>query len=70
MDNYKERFLKVLKSLPNDLIKEDIIVIMGEICKKYIEFYGVDDLNDDEKAYLSYFLEKEKIAKKQGKEEK
>ena len=53
MSPVREKFVKIIESLPYD-INEEILIrdtkeILQEITQKYVDTYGVDDLSEDDK---------------------
>ncbi len=53
MSPVREKFVKILESLPYDIneeiFKRDAKDILQEITQKYVDTYGVDDLSEDDK---------------------
>ena len=52
MSPIREKFVKIIESLPYDIdeeiLKRDIKSILQEITQKYVETYGTDDLSEDD----------------------
>lgn len=53
MSPIREKFVKVIESLPynidEEILKRDTKDILQEITKKYTETYGTDDLSENDK---------------------
>lgn len=53
MSPIREKFIKIIESLPYDIDKEilnkDTKDILQEITKKYVETYGTNDLSENDK---------------------
>ena len=53
MSPIREKFVKVIESLPYDIneeiLKRDTQEILKEITQKYVDTYGVDDLSEEDK---------------------
>ena len=53
MSPIREKFVKIIESLPYDIdeeiLKRDTKEILQEITQKYIDTYGADDLTEDDK---------------------
>ena len=53
MSPIREKFLKVLESLPYDInqevLKRNTKDILQEVTQKYVDTYGVDDLSENDK---------------------
>ena len=53
MSSVREKFVKIIESLPYDIdeeiLKRDTKDILQEITQKYVETYGADDLSEDDK---------------------
>ena len=45
MSPIREKFVKVIESLPYDIDEE----ILKEITQKYVDTYGVEDLSEEDK---------------------
>jgi len=62
MSTIREKFVKVLETLPYDLDKEvlkrDTKEIMQEITQKYVEMYGVEDLSENDKECIQSLIGK------------
>lgn len=56
MSPVREKFVKIIESLPYDIdeeiLKRDTKDILQEITQKYVETYGTDDLSEDDKACI------------------
>ena len=56
MSPIREKFVKVIESLPYDIdeeiLKRDTQEILKEITHKYVDTYGVDDLSEEDKEYI------------------
>ena len=52
MSPVREKFVKIVESLPYDIdeeiLKRDVKSILQEITQKYVETYGTDDLSEDD----------------------
>jgi hypothetical protein len=53
MSPVREKFVKIIESLPYDIdeeiLKRDTKDILQEITQKYVETYSTDDLSEDDK---------------------
>ncbi len=53
MSPIREKFIKIIDSLPYDIdeeiLKRDTKEILQEITQKYVDTYGADDLSEDDK---------------------
>lgn len=53
MSPVREKFVKIIESLPYELeeeiTKRETIDILKEITQKYVETYGTDDLSENDK---------------------
>ena len=53
MSPVREKFVKIIESLPYDIdeeiLKRDTKDILQEITQKYVETYGTDDLSENDK---------------------
>ena len=53
MSPIREKFVKVIESLPYDIdeeiLKRDTQEILKEITQKYVDTYGVEDLSEEDK---------------------
>ena len=53
MSTIREKFVKVIESLPYDIdeeiLKRDTQEILKEITQKYVDTYGVEDLSEEDK---------------------
>ncbi len=53
MSPVREKFVKIIESLPyeidEEILKRDTKDILQEITQKYIDTYGTDDLSEDDK---------------------
>lgn len=62
MSPVREKFVKIIESLPYELEKEifkrDTREIMQEITKKYVNTYGIEDLSTQDKEYIKSLIEK------------
>lgn len=60
MSPVREKFIKVIESLPynidEEILKKDTKDILQEITKKYIETYGSDDLSEDDKECIRVLI--------------
>lgn len=60
MSNINDNFIKAIGSLPYDIDEEikikDIIVILQDVTKKYIELFGTNDLNENDKTCIQSIL--------------
>ena len=52
MSPVREKFVKIVESLPYDIdeeiLKRDVKSILQEITQKYVETYGTDDLSKND----------------------
>ena len=62
MSPIREKFVKVIESLPYDLdeeiLKRDTKDILQEITQKYVEMYGITDLSEDDKECIQSLIGK------------
>lgn len=62
MSPVREKFVKILESLPYDIdeeiLKRDTKDILQEITQKYVETYGADDLSEDDKECIRSLIGK------------
>jgi len=62
MSPIREKFVKVIESLPYDLDKEilkrDTKVILQEITQKYVDMFGVADLSENDKECIQSLIGK------------
>lgn len=62
MSPVREKFIKIIESLPYDIDEEilnrDTKDILQEITQKYVETYGVDDLSEDDKECIRSLIGK------------
>jgi len=62
MSTIREKFVKVIESLPYDLDKEilkrDTKVILQEITQKYVDMFGVADLSENDKECIQSLIGK------------
>ena len=62
MSPIREKFVKILESLPYDIdeeiLKRDTKDILQEITQKYIETYGAEDLSEDDKECIRSLIGK------------
>lgn len=53
MSPVREKFIKIIESLPYELdeeiFKRDTKEILQEITKEYVDTYGIDDLSENDK---------------------
>lgn len=60
MSPVREKFVKVLESLPYELEEEikkrDVFDILKEVTEKYVQAYGTDDLSDEDKECIQNAL--------------
>lgn len=53
MSPVREKFVKIIESLPYELdeeiLKRDTKEILQEITQKYVDTYGIDDLSENDK---------------------
>lgn len=63
MSPVREKFVKVIESLPYDLDEEikkkDTFSILKEVTVKYVETYGIDDLTEEDKECINNIIGKE-----------
>lgn len=56
MSPIREKFVKVVESLPYDIdeeiLKRSTKEILQEVTQKYVDTYGVDDLSENDKEYI------------------
>ena len=60
MSNIKDKFIKAIESLPYDIDEElktkESIIILQDVTKKYVELFGTDDLNENDKMCIQSIL--------------
>ena len=53
MTKVRENFIKAVESLPYDIDEEaktkDNITLLQDVTKKYVELFGIDDLDENDK---------------------
>lgn len=63
MSPVREKFVKIIESLPYELdeeiLKRDTKEILREITQKYVDTYGTDDLSENDKDCIQSLIEKE-----------
>lgn len=63
MSPVREKFVKIIETLPYDIDKEVLIKdteeIIVDITKRYVIAYGTDDLSDNDKECIDSILGKE-----------
>lgn len=63
MSPVREKFVKIIESLPYELdeeiLKRDTKEILQEITQKYVDTYGIDDLSENDKDCIKALLENE-----------
>ena len=63
MSPVREKFVKVIESLPYDLDEEikkkGTFSILKEVTVKYVETYGIDDLTEEDKECINNIIGKE-----------
>lgn len=61
MSPVREKFIKIIESLPYDIdeeiLKKDTKEILKDVTKKYVETYGTQDLSKDDQDFIKIFLE-------------
>lgn len=61
MSPIREKFVKVIESLPYDIdeeiLKKDTKEILKDVTKKYVDTYGTEDLSKDDQEFIRLFLE-------------
>jgi hypothetical protein len=62
MSKIREKFVKVIESLPYDLdeeiLKRDTKEILQDITQKYVEMYGINDLSVNDKECIQSLIGK------------
>ena len=60
MSNIKDKFIKAIESLPYDIDEElktkESIIILQDVTNKYIELFGINDLNENDKICIQSIL--------------
>ena len=60
MLSVRENFIKAIESLPYDIDKEaktkDNIILLQDVTKKYVELFGLDDLDENDKMCIESIL--------------
>lgn len=63
MSPVREKFIKIIESLPYELdeeiLKRDTKEILQEITQKYVDTYGIDDLSENDKDCIKSLIENE-----------
>ena len=63
MSPVREKFIKVVESLPYDIdqeiFKRSTKEILEDVAKKYIDTYGMDDLSENDKECIMSLIETE-----------
>ena len=63
MSPVREKFIKVIESLPYDIdqeiFKRSTKEILEDVAKKYIDTYGMDDLSENDKECIRSLIETE-----------
>lgn len=63
MSPVREKFVKIIETLPYDIDKEVLIKgteeIIVDITKRYVNTYGTDDLSENDKECIDGILGKE-----------
>ena len=63
MSPVREKFIKVVESLPYDIdqeiFKRSTKEILEDVAKKYIDTYGMDDLSENDKECIRSLIETE-----------
>ncbi|MCI8961853.1 MAG: hypothetical protein HFJ18_02900 [Clostridia bacterium] len=63
MSPVREKFVKIIESLPYELdeeiFKRDTKEILQEITQKYVDTYGTDDLSENDKECIKSLMENE-----------
>ena len=60
MSPVREKFVKIIESLPyeleDEITKRNTIDILREITQKYVETYGTDDLSENDKECIKSLI--------------
>lgn len=60
MSPVREKFVKIIESLPynidEEILKRDTREILQEITQKYVDTYGVDDLSENDKECIQSLI--------------
>ena len=60
MTKVRENFIKAVESLPYDIDEEaktkDNITLLQDVTKKYVELFGIDDLDENDKMCIESIL--------------
>lgn len=63
MSPIREKFVKVIESLPyeidKEIFKKSTKEILKDVTKKYIDTYGIDDLSEDDRECIKALIENE-----------
>ena len=63
MSPVREKFIKVVKSLPYDIdqeiFKRSTKEILEDVAQKYVDTYGIDDLSEADKECIRSLVETE-----------
>lgn len=63
MSPIREKFVKVIESLPyeidEEIFKKSTKEILKDVTKKYIDTYGIDDLSEDDRECIKALIENE-----------
>ena len=64
MSPVREKFIKVIESLPykidEEILKRDTKEILQEVTQKYVDTYGMDDLSENDKECIMSLIGNEK----------
>ena len=62
MSPVREKFIKIIESLPYDIDKEILIKdtkeILKEITQKYVDTYGINELSEEDKECIQSLIGK------------
>ena len=60
MSPVREKFVKIIESLPyeieKEILKRETIDILKEVTQKYVETYGTDDLSEEDKSCIKSLI--------------
>ncbi len=60
MSPVREKFVKIIESLPYDLqeeiYKRKTLDILKDVTQRYFDTYGTDDLSDEDKEFINNVL--------------
>ncbi len=68
MSPVREKFIKAIEALPYDIDEEvkkrETLDILRDVTQKYVELYGTDDLNENDKECIEGLIVYDKSLKR------